>query len=242
MSSELPNQEQPKSVNGTALVLLVVAGTLIVTLAWSGLLLIRCHDGFEWLVRSDECHMASVLVPALTVPALILGSVLAWKAQAWRFFWLGTAVTLVPLAAFPIAPYGFGEHRVGSLEEQVEDAMKRFPRYDYVFLPARDARGYIVFRVEDREAGVKMRIAYGGNRESSDSRGVCGLAPEVPLNHPRRSKPFAAAGPEPLICFESYYPRRISEPENKAAARINIGHLVANALCEELYGPWTCFF
>jgi hypothetical protein len=122
--------------------------------------------------------------------------------------------------------------------------MKRLPQYEYAFLPARAERGYVVFRVEDPTTGAGTRIAYGGGGSGAarDEDEGCVRPPGVPKKRGRQSKPFAAAGPEPLICFESYKTQRRYDSEEQAIGGLNISNQVSNALCEELYDSWTCFF
>lgn len=229
--------EQGRRVGAGALLLVAGLLTIVALAAWAGLSIVRCHYAFEWLVRRRECGVDSVLIPALTVPAIAIGAVLAWRSQRWLPFWIGVAATALPLAAFPVAPYGFGEGLADSLEGQVEDAMQRVP-YDYRFLPGHSARGYVVFRAEELETGAAIRIAYGGARKDGEN---CRRPPEVPRRRRPVNKPFAAAGPEPLICFESY-PTPQLDTSRKALVGLNMEGGIANALCEEIHGPWACFF
>lgn len=236
--------ESARRVGVMAVVLVVGICTAAAVALWVGVSVVRCHYAFEWLVRRRECGVDSVLIPALTIPAIAVGGLIALRRQRWFPVWAGLAVAGLPLAAFPIAPYGFGGGLAESLEGQVEDAMKRLPTYEYTFLPSRSKRGYVIFRVEDRNTGARTRIAYGGAAEgpARDQMEECRRPPDVPVEHPRRSKPFAAAGPEPLICFESYVPRKLSKQDERVLSRGDIAYDVANAICEEVYGPWTCFF
>ena len=116
----------------------------------------------------------------------------------------------------------------------MKDALSDGP-YDYRFLPERSTRDYVVFRVSDPGRN-SVNIAFGGKPVGMH----CPEAPPLPARHWQGGKPFSAAGPEPLICFDddSWRP---GSPEKIVVARTNIRSAVATALCEELYGEFACF-
>lgn len=118
------------------------------------------------------------------------------------------------------------------LESEVSSAITNLP-YSFRFLDKYSTDKYVVFRVG---AGASVNIAYGGKSQE----GKCPKAPRLPVKHRRGSKPFAAAGPEPLICFEDDG-WRPGSPEAAAVARSQAVNLVANALCEEAYEGFACF-
>lgn len=118
------------------------------------------------------------------------------------------------------------------LESEVDSTMVNLP-YSFKFLDEYSTADYAVFRVD---AGGSVDVAFGGKSRGDE----CPKPPQLPAAHRRRSKPFAAAGPEPLICLEhdAWRPRG----SNAAAiARLRAVNLVANALCEEVYEGYESF-
>lgn len=121
--------------------------------------------------------------------------------------------------------------KLSQLEAEVDSAMAGLP-YAYRVLDRYSTRNYVVVRVGNT---TPVDIAYGGKSEG----GRCPAMPELPAKH-RRSRPFVAAGPERLICFEDDGWR----PSSRQADAItpgNIAYIVANALCEEVYRGFDSF-
>lgn len=99
--------------------------------------------------------------------------------------------------------------------------------YSHEFLERHSTEEYVVFRVGP---GAPVNIAYGGRSRD----GTRPKPPRLPEKHRRGAKPFAAAGPEPLICFEDDGWRPESS-ESAAIARGRMVDLVADSLCQEVY-------
>ena len=142
-------------------------------------------------------------------------------------------IPLVATLALLLAACGSSDaSKQSELESEISSAIANLP-YSFSFLEKYSTDKYVVFRVG---AGASVNIAYGGKREG----GKCPKAPRLPLKHRRGTKPFAAAGPEPLICFE-HDGWRPGSPEAAAVARLRAVNLVANALCEEVYTGYEGF-
>jgi hypothetical protein len=139
---------------------------------------------------------------------------------------------LLTLAALLAACGTSGAPEQSELESQVSSAMATLP-YSVDLLDELSTEEYVVFRAGD---GASVDIAYGG--ESKE--GKCPRAPRLPIKHRRGSKPFAAAGPEPLICLE-HDAWRPGASEGATTARLRTVNLVANALCEEIYKGYESF-
>jgi hypothetical protein len=208
---------------GVALV--AAALVLLTTLLWAAVI---AWDAFIGAARTWDWSHA--WIPALTIPAVAIGAALAWRAQRWAPFLLGVAVTLLPLAAVPFLSWD------NSPREQVSAAMSGLP-YEYRFLSDRDANGYVVFRAYDVASRATLDVAFAGLREG----GRCAPSPALSGEHDPRPKPFAASGPEPIICFESDTNR--GPRGARALARHEMTRMIANSLCEEAVGGWAfeCF-
>jgi hypothetical protein len=145
-------------------------------------------------------------------------------------------VRLIPLVAtlaLLLSACGSSDaSKQSQLESEVSSAIAKLP-YSFSFLKKYSTDKYVVFRVR---AGASVNFAYGGK----SNKGHCAKAPRLPVKHRRGSKPFAAAGPEPLICFE-HDGWRPGSPEAAAVARLRAVNLVANALCEEVYKGYEGF-
>lgn len=108
--------------------------------------------------------------------------------------------------------------------------------YSFSFLKKYSTDNYAVFRVGARPS---VNIAYGGKSKG----GKCPKEPRLPEKHRGGSKPFPAAGPERLICFDDDAWRPGSS-ESATIARTRMAYLVAEALCEEVhqgYESFACF-
>lgn len=143
---------------------------------------------------------------------------------------------LVPLVATLtmalIACGSSNASRQSKLNSEVSSAMATLP-YSFSILEKYSTDKYVVFRVE---AGTSVNIAYGGKSR----KGECPKPPRLPVGHHRGSKPFPAAGPEPLICFEDDGWRPGSS-ESATISRSRTAHLAAEALCEEVYQGFEGF-
>jgi hypothetical protein len=60
---------------------------------------------FVWLGTEASAFM--LLSPLLLLPATIAGSVLAWRRREWLPFYVGTAVSLLPVAVLILASIVF---------------------------------------------------------------------------------------------------------------------------------------
>jgi hypothetical protein len=139
----------------------------------------------------------------------------------------GASALFLCVCALALGACGDNEDsKQSKLESEVTEAMATLP-YSFDFLNEHPTDRYVVFRVGP---GASVNIAYGGRSK----RGECPKPPRLPAKHRRGSKPFAAAGPEPLICFEDDG-WRPGASKSAATTRARTASLVANALCEEVY-------
>jgi hypothetical protein len=121
-----------------------------------------------------------------------------------------------------------------SLEEDVKGAMADLP-YQYQLLPKLRTKDYVTFNVVNPRQKLEVTFTYG----LPGKGGGCPSFPELPP-HRKGAKPAVAAGAEPLICLEDDAWRR-GNSYREAIVRGRISGDVALALCEEVYGEWTCF-
>jgi hypothetical protein len=142
---------------------------------------------------------------------------------------------LVLVAIMPIACGSSAGSKEAQLRADVSGALESLP-YTFRFINRYATGRYVVFRVD---AGAAVTVAYGG--KSKD--GHCPTPPRLPAKHRDGAKPYPAAGPEPLICFDDDS-WRTGSSEAAAVIRSNIVNTVAEALCEEAYQEvegFTCF-
>jgi len=123
---------------------------------------------------------------------------------------------------------------VAFIEQDLDEAMADLP-YDYQLLPEFRSNGYVVFNVVNPRQKLEVTFAY----RLPAKGGGCPPFPELPP-HRKGQKPAAAEGQEPLICLEDDSWRRGND-YRESIVRGNISGNVAQALCEEVHGYWTCF-
>lgn len=118
------------------------------------------------------------------------------------------------------------------IESEVSSAMEELP-YSFSFRNGYSSEDYVVFRVD---ASASVNIAYGGKSRG----GKCPRPPRLPARHRGGAKPFPAAGPERLICFEddSWRP---GSSEAATITRSRTAFIVAEALCREVYPGFDGF-
>lgn len=140
------------------------------------------------------------------------------------------------LATLVVACGSGGESKRASLRSDVSAAMAGLP-YPFRYIDEHSGKQYVVFHVSDIASAASVNIAYAG--QSANYK--CPKPPLLPVKHRRGSKPFPAAGPEPLICLEDDGWRPGSS-ESATANRARIVYIVAEALCEKVYTDgFTCF-
>jgi hypothetical protein len=83
--------DRASSPSGVLFGLAALAATGISFVAW---LLIAFGTLFDWLWGAEWIYTG------LALPAATIGAIVAYTTQRPRYFWLGLAITLIPLVAY----------------------------------------------------------------------------------------------------------------------------------------------